>query len=433
MEDSFRVRVDKIFGSLSSSSASSSSSLRSLWCLTDDELEKREWNRDKGSPETEASANLFPSNSYGFFANEQNSVPEKSSQDLHKELEDDLQDLDDRDDDRYEPRPRQSRQDEDEWEIRSSIGLDCTLDNEEEEDEYDKVAVGKEKAGDRLFMSNVNDYGIDVNTYKVLPDSFGDAPRDPRANHMAAKCRLKEDAEAAKNFTTLQVSDKTGPAVADTQVKTSEDGVNPRSILKRKESQTHAKSEKRVRFDPGCKNNSEEESEGAKDTEMETSSVGETIGCRELQHHSIPDYVRNPSSYTCYTLDSSSEIDDKSNRQAYMDFLNTMKGSNARVSHLDETPVDLPKSVTFTPRKKASDPTTVKSSTEVEQDQEGIGKESVQRKGLPICIAVGDAQESEVSAMEEDSLEIPMDKANEQRRGRRYRTKVRFESDESIA
>ena len=40
MKDSFRVRVDKAFGSLASSSSTAPSSLSSLWSLNNDEIEK---------------------------------------------------------------------------------------------------------------------------------------------------------------------------------------------------------------------------------------------------------------------------------------------------------------------------------------------------------------------------------------------------------
>ena len=132
MEDSFRVRVDRIFGSLASSSSSSLSpcaNLSSLWSLTDDEVEKREWNREKDIPETEVTS--YSSNLDGLFAKKRSSVG------FGKQLEQDLEDLDD-DDLEGETRVRGSSSrpvkpddyNHEEWEIRSSIGLDCALDNE---------------------------------------------------------------------------------------------------------------------------------------------------------------------------------------------------------------------------------------------------------------------------------------------------------------
>ncbi|KAL6543051.1 hypothetical protein OROHE_010571 [Orobanche hederae] len=50
MEDSFRVRVDKVFGALGGGTASSVEVAPS-WCLTDEEIERRKWNRSKEVPE----------------------------------------------------------------------------------------------------------------------------------------------------------------------------------------------------------------------------------------------------------------------------------------------------------------------------------------------------------------------------------------------
>lgn len=138
MEDTFRVRVGKIFGSLASSSPSPSSgppsSLSSLWSLTDEEMERREWNRDKGSPEPEAEPLPFYSK-----------PKPKLKNDFSDDLEDDLLDLDDDVEDKEEDeeeeasassssqpatKPKPDDYNEEEWEIKSSIGWDCTLDFE---------------------------------------------------------------------------------------------------------------------------------------------------------------------------------------------------------------------------------------------------------------------------------------------------------------
>lgn len=126
MDDSFRIRVDKIFGSLSSSS---SPNLNSLWSLTDDEIEKNEWNRAKEEPEPEPEPKSF-------FAN----VREKNKTErFGEDLEKDLLDLDDGLDDEAKARDsqgsssRSGKADEyndEEREIKCNIGLDCTLDYE---------------------------------------------------------------------------------------------------------------------------------------------------------------------------------------------------------------------------------------------------------------------------------------------------------------
>ncbi|EEF50116.1 hypothetical protein RCOM_1438220 [Ricinus communis] len=101
-DDSFRARVEKIFGFLTSSSSSSSShsqhqptsSLQStLWSLTDDEVERRQWRR-------------YTDNS------DRDEIPCSSS----------FHDL---------KIGGVSLDDANAWNIRSSIGLDRTLDDEE--------------------------------------------------------------------------------------------------------------------------------------------------------------------------------------------------------------------------------------------------------------------------------------------------------------
>nr|XP_027102077.1 uncharacterized protein LOC113723010 [Coffea arabica] len=118
----------------------------------------------------------------------------------------------------------QDHEDGQDWDIRSSIGLDCTLDFEDEEDEYDKVAVGREKAGEGCSQR-------------------------PRANHMAAKLRLREDAEAAGDFDTSKLSEMCMSSLTNRQGQQKvEDLVTPKPILRKRENPIHKKSPKRVRF-----------------------------------------------------------------------------------------------------------------------------------------------------------------------------------------
>ena len=295
---------------------------------------------------------------------------------------------------------------------------------QEEEDEYDKVAVGREKAGERLYMTEFNDYAIEVNSCNVLPQSLKDVARDPRANHMAAKARLQEDAEAAGSFDSLRVSDKTLPAAAGTKANTSEDGANLKSILKRKENQVDSKLQKRVRFDPGCKTDSNEESEGTKDLATETCLMSKKASFMPQDYSGVPDYIRNPTKYMHYTFDSSSDIDEESNRGAYMDFLNMLKNPNTSESESDKA-FDLPKAVTFTPRKKSGDTHVMKQGSEFPQKLEDVGN----RKGVALGIA---AEESEVCAMDEDEPEPVASKISSslQKPSRQYRTKVKSDLEE---
>lgn len=299
---------------------------------------------------------------------------------------------------------------------------------QEEEDEYDKVAVGREKAGERLYMTKFNDYAIEVNSCNELPKSFKDVARDPRANHMAAKIRLQEDAEAAGSFDSLRVSDKTLPGAMGTKINTSEDTTNLKSILKRKESPVDSKLQKRVRFDPGCKTDSKEESEGTKDLATGTCLMEASFTPQDRS--GVPDYILNPTKYTHYTFDSSSDIDEESNGRAYMDFLNMLKKPNIEPGA--DGPFDLPKAVTFTPRKKSGDTYNVKNGSEFPKKLEDVGKEVMHRKGLPLGIAVGDSQKSEVCAMDEDEPEAVTSKISSTllKPSRQYRTKVKSDLED---
>ncbi|KAF9604871.1 hypothetical protein IFM89_011153 [Coptis chinensis] len=381
MEESFSVRVDKVFGSLSKPVESSS-----LWSLTDQEIRKKEWNRERGV-DINNNNNCSSSERKNFLDDE------------------DLDDLDDKGD----------------FDIRSSIGLDRTLDNEEEEDEYDKVALGRENTGDRLYMKDITDYGEYLNSYNVLPDSFKDRERDSRANLLAAKIRLKEDEEASGVDTFSDVGQEM-PGFVDSPV--TEDGGNLKSILKRKETLADSKSRKRVRFDPACKDSSEEELEGTQDSaminySMETTTVAEDTCPLPQGMRGIPDHVQNPSKYTHYSFDSSSKVDESSNRQAYSDLFNMIKNSSSIDSQL-EPPANLPESVTFIPKKKTDDATTVN------QSHNDASKES-QREGFAPGIAASEVEENGACAMEEDEPEMTTENSLGQshKPGRQYRSKAR--------
>ncbi|KAM5582134.1 hypothetical protein ABKV19_011040 [Rosa sericea] len=423
MEESFSVRVGKTFDILagSSPSATATAPSSSLWSLTGEEIEKREWNRDKGSPEPQLRPCNSNSNSKNdFFGNE---------------LEKDLLDLDDDDDVEEEeedevveeqsakPKPMPDDYNEEQWQIKTCIGLDCTLDHEEEEDEFDKVAVGKGNAGDRFYMKDVNDYPIDIDSQYEVPNSLNDFTRDPRANHLAAKIRLQQDAEAARKIDSLRVSGNTAPsgAIADEFV-TSEDAINLKSILKRKNDEQlgSSKSQKRVRFDPECKDDCDEEPDGSKDIPVKSLSGEDHVSA-------VPDYIQNPSRYTHYTFDSSTDMDEEANRQAYMDFRNLLGMSNTTDA---EAPRDFSKPVIFTPKKKSTDATMLEIDGELERPV-GSSEESAPYRVVPIAIAARDHEDSDVCAMDEDEPEIETSgRTSSQRIGRQFRTRTSLELDE---
>ncbi|KVH65607.1 uncharacterized protein LOC112504012 isoform X2 [Cynara cardunculus var. scolymus] len=321
MEDSFKVRVDRAFGSLESTS----SSLSSLWCLTDQEIERNEWIKDKVTPYKHKDEVKNPKPYSSFLQ------PSTS----HQDLESDIQELDD------DQQPLSSHSNE-EWNIRSSLGMDCTLDNEEEEDGFDKVALGKEE---RFYMRDVNDYEVEIDSNNELPNAFTDVMRDPRANRMAAKLRLKEDDESAKK--SIQREDEI----------TRQDVVMDQVLP------------------------------------------------------SVPDYERNPWKYTHYTFDSMDDVDEESNKKAYMELFNSLKGWSG-TGRDDVSPT----SIIFTPRKKSSDDGSM-NKNKVDMQQQQKKKKEVVR--------VTSIDEDEVCVMEED------EPSNKSKGGRRYRTKGAVVGDDT--
>ncbi|XP_071703452.1 uncharacterized protein [Rutidosis leptorrhynchoides] len=374
MEDTFKVRVDKAFGSLESSSSSTiksqqTSSLNSLWCLTDEEIERNKWLQDKiEQPHDDIDEQIHRLKNpkpYSPFLQGLIAEPETSDQ---KNLESDIQELDDDEDDDDENRKpeliKPDDHDNEEWNIRTSVGMDCTLDNEEEEDAFDKVAVGKEEAADRYYLKSVNDYDVDIDSINERPNSFSDVIKDPRANHMAAKLRLKEDDESLKKLG-LQVSENNIQKSTKTAIENKEQLVN-----------TEPQGTKVVPFFP------------------QSSS-------------SLPDYVRNPSKYTHYTFDSKDDVDEETNRKVYIELFNSMKGSD--MMDTEDVSNDSLKSITFTPKKKSGDV--------IMKNSKGVGYED--KKVVPISIV----DSEDVCMMDEDEPEMATNKGSGLKGGRRYRTK----------
>ncbi|CAL1398473.1 unnamed protein product [Linum trigynum] len=435
MEDSFRVRVDKVFGSLTSSNstdnlpAPTSASLRSLWSLTDEEIERSRWRKVESNGDDEEDDDTESlSLSRGFLAPKESKAGlSRSETSFRRQIETDLDDLDDQvqDDDDDEKKSFEQRPDdynEEEWEIKNSIGRDCTLDFEEEEDQFDKVAVGREKSEDRVYLKDLskNEYEIDTGPSSSLEDALA---RDRRANHNAAKLRLKEDDEsAARKIDSLTVSDNESAPPN----KTSLQDCNLKSILKRKDDQAvdDSKSlQKRVRFGHEC-NTGEKETE---DTAMEADLEDPLVYRMPKNYPSgIPDYMRNPTKYTKYTFESS-DVDEGTNRQAYMDFLKLIKKSKPGPEVDESIRGDPPKSVPFVPRKKENNADDWK----CKQEEGGGGK-----KGVNVVIAAADDLEGgeESCAMDEDEAEVGAQQRNggsgSGRPGRRYRMKGKLEVDE---
>ena len=191
-------------------------------------------------------------------------------------------------------------------------------------------------------------------------------------------------------------------------VGTSDDnGLKP--ILKRKESQADSKLQKRVRFSSDTRDdNSTGDDE---DSAMETSSPEERV-VQRVNPSGVPDYVQNPSKYTRYTFDEG-EVDEESNRKAYMEFLNMIR---SRDEPLEDPLVELPTSVAFVPKRKPT-------------GESKVGNTDKGCEGRRGAIAIVDAvEDSTVSAMEEDEPETGVTVVR--RPGRQYRARAKEDEEE---
>lgn len=126
MEDSFKVRVDKAFGSLGNTAPSLSVN-PSLWRLTDDEIKRQEWNRNKEEEEDDDEDEVEESGPTDY-------PPNNPETDVGAHRESDLQELSDfegEDEINGEIKRHGTDTGDDEvWDVQSLIGRDCTLDYE---------------------------------------------------------------------------------------------------------------------------------------------------------------------------------------------------------------------------------------------------------------------------------------------------------------
>lgn len=306
---------------------------------------------------------------------------------------------------------------------------------QEEEDEFDKVAVGAGETGDRIYMRNVKyaDYQIDdVSGCGELPSSLQVTVKDPRANHSAAKLRLKEDAESAGDLDALQLAESSMVTNLDARdiKKVQLEIDNPKPILKKRENLMDAKSQKRVRFmvDPESSTHEEDQqTSGASDLASEPDATDANSMSEQTSDPSkylgVPDYVRNPSKYTHYTFDSSDDMDDELNREACVNLFHDLRRRSTDTL-MEETPVELPKSIVFTPKKKPENESTMKTENELKT------REDLDKKRWSVEITAEDTEESEISAMEEDGLSPDVDRGS-RKPGRQYRTKAIDDIDHS--
>lgn len=300
---------------------------------------------------------------------------------------------------------------------------------QEEEDKYDREAFGREEAADRVYMNDIMDDGINMSINSIVPDLLDDSieevyrfKKDPRADIRAASARLREDDGSDKDGDSHYAAQaKEFPNVGILTKKALEE-VNVKPILKRKEEQTDLKPRKRVRFDANVKDRESDmfEHEDSPMVPQSMDVVTEKESTSTLSSSpGVPDYVRNPSKYTRYTLDVP-ESNDDSNRAALADLHDLLGRSDPNMIH-SEVPVEIPSSVTFIPRKKSVDAMAV--------DE---GPKAIDSNSPVIGMIAGASDESDQCEMDEDdskSSSAPQMNTNLKASSRRYRSS-RTDDDE---
>lgn len=267
---------------------------------------------------------------------------------------------------------------------------------QEEEDEFDKIAVGIEKAGDGIVQ-------------------YADGSEDDLVNE---EFEVRAGADGNGNGVVVPFSMNSNNL--------SDDKVGVKSILK-KDERNGVKSLKRVRFDPETASGLELEEKDV-DRSVRFASGAEVEGRVSFPPPGtdprVPDYLRNPGKYTVYTLDSTSEInDEEANKKAYMDFFNLIREKNAKESQTDEDMrADFSKPITFMPRKKTSDDDLMDTSDPFKR---GSHKQNTQSNiASSVLIAAAD----EVCAMEEDETDVAVvSSSTPKKTQRQYRAKVTLE------
>uniref|UniRef100_J3LXE0 U5 small nuclear ribonucleoprotein TSSC4 n=2 Tax=Oryza brachyantha TaxID=4533 RepID=J3LXE0_ORYBR len=266
-------------------------------------------------------------------------------------------------------------------------------------------------------MNEIMDDGMNMSINTVVPDILDDSieeihrfSRDPRADLSAASARLKEYDSSANDGPCAPPETKECPTGGIQAMKTEDTNVRP--ILKRKEEQGDSKPRKRVKFASDVKDQSAELPEQDEDSPMVPQSMDLVIGkdsSTPSMSPGVPDYVKNPTKYTRYTLDAP-ECNDDSNKRAFAGLHDLLR----RMEPEPEAPVEIPSSVMFIPRKKSVDVMTV--------DE---GPKSSDSNSSLIGLAAGASDETEQCEMDEDDPKAsptPQVQTNTKVNSRRYRS-----------
>ncbi|PKU60554.1 hypothetical protein MA16_Dca025924 [Dendrobium catenatum] len=467
MEETFEVRVKRLFGSQLFESVPLSSFPESSWSVADGEVERKEWNRDPGAGPDRSDYPCSSAFAEGGCYAKKRSTRRASKQEFESDMDefDDDADTESRkaveeEEEEEEEKDEGDDRNAEESEIRSFVGLDPTLDNEklsmvlhlepwsilsvvesfnysaaiaqgglfaerhkvvwntlqDEEDEFDRAALGKDDdAGERLYMRDVKNRGPHLNYHCIFADVV-EAPyagsyhfyKDPRADHFAAGVRLEEEKKAAENYSVPNYSKDEHPSSTTGLL----EDIKLKPILKRKEAHDDSKPKKRVRFDPGCKADNDEvptqdSAMFSLSMEVPAAAAADPNPVMLEESPGLPDYVRNPSKYTHYTFDSY-EDDDLANISAFEDLQNVYKKLNPEQLHQQFTTVEPPKSITFSPRRKSIDAMPVDNeSGDIQENR--IRKEFLQ-SDLWVCPSVGiaaaESYEGGVCKMDEDDDDV---------------------------
>lgn len=129
MEDSFKARVERLFGSHLFETVPKSSFPNTSWSVVEGEVEKKEWNRERGEARPGREDTPLASTYDECFAKSS----ARSRKSKRRQFEDDIEDIEDaEEEEKGEEAGEEDGEgvDSEERDIRSSIGLDSTLDYE---------------------------------------------------------------------------------------------------------------------------------------------------------------------------------------------------------------------------------------------------------------------------------------------------------------
>lgn len=422
---SFGNRVDEIFGSLGSSLPS--------WRLSDQQLPPNKWisGRERCSSRDDApcASSFHPSSC----------CPPPCQRPVHGSA-DGVSDADDDDDsDGMDADAQDAFQaalagaddagEEEGRLMRGMVGLDPTLDFEDEEDEFDKTAVGLEGNAERLYMREIKGSDRKADSSFSPPISFhylGRPPKDPRANFQAAIARLKEDDKEAAASSDRQNGTNTG-GKRSRECWTKDADCKPSQSAMSAKEEGKDKPVKRVRFALDVK----QDIESSAGKEMDEQAISVKPRVRSSYASVVPDHVRNPAKYTHYTLDWSEEDNDKSNMEAFRACAEIV---SKKLTEGCERPEEPPQRIQFIPRLQKSWGAGQKGSNQeadpfqacpvgIAACQDAFKKQSERPATLSNVVCSSDTEES-ATATEEDF------EGTSVRAPRRYRSKKGVEEAE---